>query len=85
MTIADYRDDLSMLLAYLQERRDELLRDFEGVDDLMQQAENVARGTNTDLGEKIRSSYAAAQEAIKDGLRQLQDAIDDLHETIRNL
>jgi len=85
MSIAGYMDDLSMLLAYLQERRDELQRDFADVDSLMKQAENIARGTNTDLGEQIRSSYAAAQEAIKDGLRQLQKATDDLHETIRNL
>jgi len=85
MTIADYMDDLSILLAYLQERRAELLRDFEGVDNLMQQAETVARGTNTDLGEQIRSSYTAAQQAMHDGMRQLQEAIDDLDSTIRNL
>lgn len=85
MTIADYMDDLSILLAYLQERRVELQRDFEGVDELMQQAEIVAHGTNTDLGEQIRSSYAAAQQAMHDGMRQLQEAIDDLDYTIRNL
>lgn len=85
MTIADYKDDLSSLLSYLQERRDELQRDFEGVDGLMQEAETVARGTNTDLGDQIRSSYAAAQQAMHDGLRQLQEAIEDLDRTIQNL